>query len=512
MAERITPLFADIAQQERIEERNQRFAQRREERETFVGRVKQDITDHWDRWAFSASSVFVGSVAGYNNSDFLQDVLAKLNSNNAAEAQQAVTCDNLNLRFTTLEVNQTSQYPGKAELTVDTDNNAGRDAQLTFDGANGDHYTATDRSADTNNIKVNPPHLQNPYDMHVQAQVTLEDGTTCPPIEDHRTIDALTQPTVAPTPVPPIETPVPPTPDPPTPVPPTPTEKPNPTDKPTQTPMDCVSTDLDIKLNYTGNHQSGDPVTGTATNKCTNPNDPDNPSKAYIKIFGSPLDTEVNGWLESQEGHLVVDDVKDVPPGTTVNLSIPVPDETYDFETYQVDVTRQDTGNSPRIAGDAMGDYVFVPDAIDPTETPTNTPTRVPPSPTATRVPNTATPTKTPTEIPATATPTKKPTSETAGRQVDQTATPTKTATPSPVATDTRTAIATQTKTPATVQQRMPGTGGVDTTAHGTKSTEGVKQKDTEPDYTATYLILAAAGASALGLYLKTRPQKSNTP
>lgn len=114
------------------------------------------------------------------------------------EAQENPSCDNLGLEFTQFEVDQASdQYPGRAELTVDTTNNFRRDAELTFNGANGDSYTRTDRADDQNPITVHPPKLEQAYQMEVSAEVTLEDGTVCPAISDSRTIEPIQQPATA---------------------------------------------------------------------------------------------------------------------------------------------------------------------------------------------------------------------------------------------------------------------------------------------------------------------------
>lgn len=143
---------------------------------------------------------------------------------------------------------------------------------------------------------------------------------------------------------------------------------------PTETVTDCIVTDLKGVLHYTGNHMSGNPISGDLTNLATNSNCP---TAAYAHIFGSNIAPESSGWLESQSYVGTVSFT--VPPGTIgMPISITVPDA--GFCWYQVDLVRTSQVRvPPYYAGDDMIDYVFYQQSANCGGTPTETPIPEPP-------------------------------------------------------------------------------------------------------------------------------------
>lgn len=185
---------------------------------------------------------------------------------------------------------------------------------------------------------------------------------------------------------------------------PTPTVTPSVTPSPTPTtPPPCVITDLKGRLFYQGNHMSGNPVEGEVTNLS---DDPACQSVLYLIAFGSDLEPESDGWLESQQ--FVGSWTISVPPGTEDEpISQRIPTDQYCW--YQVDLLRtSEVREPPYYSGTDMVDYVFVegtaPHCAPPTATPSPTNTS---TPTVTPSPS---PSPTPTEPPVEPTATPKPT------------------------------------------------------------------------------------------------------
>jgi hypothetical protein len=139
------------------------------------------------------------------------------------------------------------------------------------------------------------------------------------------------------------------------------------------TPTDCIATDVKGFLNYSGDHMSGTPVTGTFENIAA---DPDCGDDIYVHVFGSN-NTEVNvgDWLDSQV-HLDTQKFT-IPQGGSQNITVILP--TSDYCWYQVDATRtSDVRTPPVYNGTDMIDYVFVKNRdcnVTPTATPSATPT-----------------------------------------------------------------------------------------------------------------------------------------
>ncbi len=160
----------------------------------------------------------------------------------------------------------------------------------------------------------------------------------------------------------------------------TPSPTPTPTNTPSLTPSPsvgpCVSTDVHGRFEYSGNHLSGNPITGYFYNKAANPDCSDN---VYILIFGSRQEPESQGWLKSQA--FVKSQTVNVAQGVSdFKVQVDVPNA--DFCWYQVDATRtSDVRTPPNYAGSDMIDYVFVkdPDSCNPaTPTPSPVPTPTP--------------------------------------------------------------------------------------------------------------------------------------
>lgn len=160
---------------------------------------------------------------------------------------------------------------------------------------------------------------------------------------------------------------------------PTKTVIPTETTMPTATqPAQCIVTDLKGRLTYTGNHFGGNPVTGFVTNLS---NDPQCQDKLFLLAFGSDLEPESNGWLESQ--HFVKKWTINVPPGT-VDKSFSQNIDTSKYCWYQVDLLRtSEVRVPPYYSGNDMIDYVFVEGNCN-KPTPTATSTQVN-TPTATK-------------------------------------------------------------------------------------------------------------------------------
>lgn len=140
------------------------------------------------------------------------------------------------------------------------------------------------------------------------------------------------------------------------------------------TPTDCIATDVKGFLNYSGDHLSGDPVTGTFENIAS---DPDCGDDIYVHIFGSNnTEPNVGDWLTSQ--HHVATQTFTIPQGGSQTITVNLPSSDYCW--YQVDATRtSEVKTPPEYNGDNMIDYVFVKNRdCGVTPTPTATPSATP--------------------------------------------------------------------------------------------------------------------------------------
>lgn len=159
----------------------------------------------------------------------------------------------------------------------------------------------------------------------------------------------------------------------------TPTQDPTPTDKPDTS--DCIPTDVKGHFNYTGDHMSGNPVTGLFENIASNPNCSDD---IYVHVFGTNnIVPHVGNWLGSQQH--VATHTFTIPQGESKSIEVSLPESDYCW--YQVDATRtSEVRTPPTYHGTDMIDYVLVKnkECNDVTPTPTATPTQ---GPTATPTP-----------------------------------------------------------------------------------------------------------------------------
>lgn len=148
---------------------------------------------------------------------------------------------------------------------------------------------------------------------------------------------------------------------------------------------DCIATDVKGHLNYSGNHLSGNPITGFFENIATNADCPDD---VFVHIFGSNIAPESDGWFDSQS-HVATHPFS-IPQGSSQNIEVSVPQSDYCW--YQVDATRTSEVRTPPVYhGNDMIDYVFVKNAAcDVTPTPSATPSATP----------TATPSAAPSDTP----------------------------------------------------------------------------------------------------------------
>jgi hypothetical protein len=138
----------------------------------------------------------------------------------------------------------------------------------------------------------------------------------------------------------------------------------------------CIPTDVKGDFQYSGNHLSGNPVTGLFDNIATDASCSDD---IYIHVFGSNQEPETDGWLESQSH--VTTETYTIPQGQTgyqVSMNLP----TSDYCWYQVDATRtSEVRIPPTYNGNDMISYVFVKNREvcgEVTPTPTATPSATP--------------------------------------------------------------------------------------------------------------------------------------
>lgn len=146
---------------------------------------------------------------------------------------------------------------------------------------------------------------------------------------------------------------------------------------------ECIPTDVKGFLNYSGDHVSGNPVTGTFENIASNADCSDD---IFIHVFGTNDSPGDGGWLNNQV-HLMTQTFT-IPQGSSQNIDVTISDQEYCW--YQVDATRvSDVRIPPIYHGTDMIDYVYVqgkecggdvtptPSAT-PSATPTDTPTPTP--------------------------------------------------------------------------------------------------------------------------------------
>lgn len=138
---------------------------------------------------------------------------------------------------------------------------------------------------------------------------------------------------------------------------------------------DCIPTDVKGSLNYSGDHMSGNPVTGTFENIASNPDCSDD---IYVHVFGTNDAPTDGGWLDHQV-HLKTDTFT-IPQASSSAIEVSIPESNYCW--YQVDATRtSDVKVPPIYNGDDMIDYVYVQgpeNCGDVTPTPTATPSASP--------------------------------------------------------------------------------------------------------------------------------------
>jgi len=138
---------------------------------------------------------------------------------------------------------------------------------------------------------------------------------------------------------------------------------------------DCILTDVKGSLNYTADHVSDNPVTGTFENIASNPDCSDD---IYVHVFGTNDTPGSGGWLDNQV--YIKTETFPIPQASPSAISVTIPNTEYCW--YQVDATRTSEVRIPPLYnGDDMIDYVYIQgtkkcdEGLTPTATPSAAPT-----------------------------------------------------------------------------------------------------------------------------------------